>query len=74
MDFEELRIQLLKILPKTLRLDLFKNAKDYTSIPQIKEWIRLETEYEHEWEESDTAARGKQKALNALQPELEGEQ
>jgi hypothetical protein len=74
MDFEERRTQLLKILPKTLRLELFKNLRDYTSIPQIKEWIRLETEYEQEWEASDAAARGNRKALNALEPGPEGEQ
>ena len=48
MDFEEGRTQLLKILPTTLRLELFKNLRDYTSIPQITEWIRVEAEYEQE--------------------------
>ena len=44
MDFEERRTQILKILPKTLRLETFKNLSSFTSVPQIKEWVRIQTE------------------------------
>ena len=65
MDFEERRAQILKILPKTMRLEIFKNLASFTSIPQIKEWIRIQTEYETEWEQDDKVAKGK--SLNAME-------
>jgi hypothetical protein len=68
MDFEERRTQILKILPKEPRLEIFKILGSYTSVSQIKEWIRVQTEYETEWERDDAAARGSRKAVDALEP------
>ena len=70
MDFEVRRTQMLKILPKDLRLELFKKLSESTSISQIKEWIRVQIEYEVGWERDDAAARGR-KGLHALEPSCE---
>ena len=56
MDFEERRTQFLKIMATELRLEIFKNLKDFTSVPQMKEWVRVQVEYEVEWDGNDAAA------------------
>ncbi len=58
MFFKEQRGQILRLLPSGLRKDLFKVMHDYTSLSQIKEWIRVQVELEQEWAEEDRAQRG----------------
>ena len=36
-------------------------------MPQIKEWIRIQTEYETEWEQDDSAAQKDRKGLNTME-------
>jgi len=68
MAFEDRRSQLLRILPTELRKDVFRRLEDFRSIGQIKEWIRVQTELEREWNLDDRARQGQGRArpLNAM--------
>ena len=53
MDYEDRRGQLLRILPRDLRRDLFRRINDFHSIASLKEWIREQLELERQWNDTD---------------------
>jgi len=59
MEFEDRRGQLLRILPKELRKDLFRRLGDFGSVGALKEWIREQLELEKNWHETDSQSRAK---------------
>ncbi len=56
MNFEDRRGQMLRILPKDLRRDVFRRLTDFKSIPDLKEWIREQLELEKDWDATDRSA------------------
>ena len=46
MCFGDRRGQLLRLLPNSLRKEVFKNMQSLKSIDEIKEWIRIQLELE----------------------------
>ena len=68
MEFEDRRSQYLRILPKELRKDVFRKLNDFKSLPEIKEWVRVQTELEREWEADDSSRRrGGARAANLVE-------
>jgi hypothetical protein len=57
MEFEDRRSQYLRILPTTLRREVFRELSDFKSMAEIKEWVRVQTELEREWEIDDASRR-----------------
>ena len=57
MEFEDRRSQYLRILPTTLRREVFRKLSDFKSMAEIKEWVRVQTELEREWEVDDASRR-----------------
>ena len=53
MHFEDRRGQLLRILPRDLRKDLFRKLSDFQSVAALKEWIREQLELEKNWADTD---------------------
>ena len=56
MNFEDRRGQMLRILPKDLRRDVFRRLTDFKSIPDLKEGIREQLELEKDWDATDRSA------------------
>jgi len=61
----------LKIMPKDPRLETFKDLKDFVSVSQVEGWVRVQIEYEVEWDGNDAVAKGNRKGINALEPSNE---
>ncbi len=40
MEFEDRRGQLLRILPKELRRDVFRKMAEFKTLAAIKDWLR----------------------------------
>ena len=59
MDFEDRRGQLLQILPKEIRRDVFRRLNEFRDLGSLKEWIREQLELERNWSETDQAGRPK---------------
>ena len=57
MEFEDRRSQYFRILLKELRKKVFRKLTDFKTIPEIKEWVRVQTELEREWEVDDSSRR-----------------
>ena len=57
MEFEDRRSQYLRIPPKELGKEVFRKLTGSKSIPEIKEWVRVQTELEREWEGDDASRR-----------------
>ena len=53
MGYEYRRGQLLGILPRELRRDVFRRLGEFKSIAGIKEWIREQLELERDWNATD---------------------
>ncbi len=56
MDTEDRKGQMLRILPKELRRDVFRRMNDFRTIEDIKEWIREQLELEKDWDAADRSA------------------
>ena len=68
MDFEDRRGQVLRILPKSLRRDVFRKLQEFKTVASLKEWIREQLEYEKEWDAADRSTTGpRTKVVGALE-------
>ena len=74
MEFEDRRGQLLRIMPRDLRRDLFRRITEFKTIAAIKDWIREQLELEKEWQETDLrGAKGRPVAVVEAYDEEEDE-
>ena len=64
MEYEDRRDQILRILPKDLRRDLFRRLNEFKTVPGIKDWLREQLELERDWAETDL--RSKSRAIGML--------
>ena len=69
MDFEDRRGQLLRILPGDMRKEIFKKMNEFTTIAQLKEWIRVQLELEKEWGAEDHLRKSHSRTVNTLSAE-----
>ena len=53
MDYEDRKSQLLQILTRDLRHELFRRMHEFNSIGALKEWVREQLELETSWAETD---------------------
>ena len=70
MSFEDRRGQLLRILPKDIRREVFRNLKDFKVIEDIGEWLRIQAELEDQWDTEDSASRRRGPGLHAFEDEV----
>ena len=69
MDFEDRRGQILQILPRDLRRDLFRRLNEFNSIGAVNECLRGQLELEKDWSELDQA-NSKAKAVALMENDL----
>ena len=63
MNYEDRRGQILRILPRDLRRDLFRRIAEFKTVAAVKDWLREQLEMEKEWHDTDSRQmRGKQVA------------
>ena len=69
MDFEDRFGQVLRIFPKELRKEALKRLREFKSIAELTEWVRVHTEAERDCEQADRAVRPRGAAAELLEPE-----
>ena len=74
MCFGDRRGQLLRILPNSMRKEVFKNMQTLKSIDEIKEWMRIQMELEEQWQAVDGGARRRGPPVNNLETEGNGDE
>ena len=57
MGFEDRRGQLIGILPREIRREVFRRLNEFRDIAGIKEWIRQQLELERDWNATDQNSR-----------------
>ena len=73
MCFGDRRGQLLRILPTSLRKEVFKNMQTLKSLDEIKEWIRIQMELEEQWQAVGGGARRRGAPVHNLETEEDGD-
>ena len=71
MEFEDRRGQVLRIFPKEMRKEALKRLKDFTSIAELTEWVRVQVEAEQDWDQADRLVRPRGQAVKVFERQEE---
>ena len=53
---------------------MFRKLSEFKNLEEVKDWIRVQVELERVWEQDDRDRGPRARGLNALEPEVEGEE